>query len=284
MARAAAGTSTTASSDAGPGSSSAAAPKPTATSAATIRSGRSRLPARSDQKPLPSRPAAPSTCVSASRAPAAASGMAPPVCRTSTRKTEPRNCGTTSSSPPALRRCSRRSARTVEHPARGREPRAGASGGSRHARGHGHGREQADRGEREEHSRHPTGRGHGRQCDRGQRGPDRHRGLPHGHREAPAARGEPGHHRAPAGGVDRRPRGPGQHEQRAGGERVRDERRRGQRGGRADQPDRHDAALAEPVGGRAPWDEGGHEPDRDRADHQRRRRRGRGRSAPAAPA
>src|SRR5690606_4181638 len=72
IASAAAGTRAAASSTPGPGRRTAESAKPAATATATIRSGPSLLPTRSDHAPFARRPAAPSTWVRPSSPPATA--------------------------------------------------------------------------------------------------------------------------------------------------------------------------------------------------------------------
>ncbi len=148
-----------------------------------MRSGPSRRPARSDHAPLPSRPAAPSTWVSASSAPAVASAMPAPECSTSTRNTEPRNWGTTSSRPARLEP----QQPAVGHDTRRRSPRPGPVPGRRPRRlPHPHATASATTRQAAASAANTAGiaaagRPSDRQCDGGERGPERHRGLPHRH-------------------------------------------------------------------------------------------------------
>ncbi len=237
-----------------------------ATASAIVRSGRSRLPTASDQRPAPMRAAIPSACTTASTA-AAVPGVRPRwSCRKSTVKPTTHICGASTSALPADTRQMRgsRSGATSVGPAG-----AGADAFPEHEPAEGRSDEAraAHRREAEAGAAVPRDR---RQRNRRDEAADRDRRLPDPEGEPPLRGGKPGHHGAPARGLHARAGKTREHQQQQQWQEALDARRCDEGRAATPDPDHQHRPLAEPVGRQPPGDQAQHGAGERRRDQHAR--------------
>ena len=183
-----------------------------AASTAITRIGRIRLPTRSDHTPATMRPAAPTTCTTATSWPAATGLQPRSDTRNVTANVAATNCGATSI---ALAEC-RRSSVLAGARRRGTGTRrttpCGPGAAGRPPRAHQHRRDQAQHRGQRDRRREAEAVPERRQGRRRDAHADRLRGLPDAHRQPALRRGEPAEHHPPARRVHRR-RARARHEQ-----------------------------------------------------------------------
>ncbi len=201
----------------GASTSAAVTATSTATTSAIARSGRSRLPTTSDQRPAPMRPATPSACTTASTPAAAPGRESAVVVEKEHREPEHAVLGredecAAGRDPPEARVAEWLHELLVARRSRDRSL-------TEHETADG-GRDEAGTAHRREAEAGATVMDEWRQGERRSEAADRDRRLADAERDPALPRREPRHHGTPARGLDARPGEAGQHQQAAAAARM----------------------------------------------------------------